>query len=355
MSGAETDDLSGLLDAVAEKPAAWEFFALVRGVEQLRADLPRVGKAVDPAREAIDLAHEPSADFPAATVVNFVRHRSPRPSARASFLGLTGPMGPLPMHLTELAIYERNQRRPSPFSDFLDLLSARMLQAFYRAWGDANPCAQADRSRDDHFASMIGALTGAADLRFVDGAGRLPAGGARGFDAWNRLAYGGHLSALRSASALTDLLSRVLARPVKVMEAVGRWRVIQEDQRSRLGIRLGSQNRLGLGATLGGRFYAVEWDVALSVDARSMDDLAEFLPGQRINSLLLEAIRFALPAHLDWRAAVVIDERQITPARLNGARLGQTGWLAPGGRPCARTDLKLGPRSRGQDVREQAA
>lgn len=333
------DDLNALFDAVGREPTAWEFFALLRGVEQARPDAPRIGTSLDPAQELIELTHQPSADFPRTTLAAFTR-KGRRPRVASQHLGLTGSMGPLPAHLTELAVFERRSKAPTPFADFLDMISARMLQAFYRAWSAASPTTQADRPADDRFATYLGASSGATNLRFASAAER-PRFDGDGFDDWRRLAYGGHLAALRNAGAVVDLLTHLLERPVAVSEAVGRWRQIPGDARSRLGTRGGGHQQLGRGATLGKRFFAVEWNVAFTARARSMADLERFLPGGDANQLLTEAAAAALPAHLDWEARVEIDETAITPARLGRTRLGMTSWIKPRGRAVKRTDLRL--------------
>ena len=51
------------------------------------------------------------------------------------WLGLTGPMGPLPSHLTEYADYERRYGEQRPFGRLLDLLADRMLQFYLSRLG----------------------------------------------------------------------------------------------------------------------------------------------------------------------------------------------------------------------------
>lgn len=222
--------------------------------------------------------------------------------------------------------------------DFLDLLTQRQLQYFYRAWADTQPCAQADRPADDGFAAQLGAVSGAVDLRFVSGAGR-PPHLPDGFDAWARLGYAGHFAGLRSASTVADVLSTVLATPVRVTENVARWRDIPATMRSRIGRggiaeQPGAQ-QLGLGATLGRRFLATEWDVRLVLAARDMSELLSLLPGGARNAILCECANAILPQAVEWSARIEIDEAKIAPARLQmgaaGARLGQTAWVAPRG------------------------
>jgi type VI secretion system protein ImpH len=332
-----SDDLSALFADVAEQPTAWEVFALLRRVEQL-AGGPRIGTALDPSDEAVDLAHQPSVDFPRTTVAGFDPDRR-RPRIRSLHLGLTGPMGPMPIHITEMALFEAAAKGSKPLGDFLDLISARMLQAFYRAWANADPCAQADRPADDDFAGYLGAASGATSLRFVSGAER-GEHEDQGFGDWRRLAYGGHLAGLRSAAAVGDLLGHALERPVGVDENVGRWRTIPQDARTRIG-RRGSHQQLGTGATLGSRFFAVEWDVGLRVRAHSMADLERLLPGGDMHVLLVEAAEAVLPAHVEWHARIEIDEAAVEPARIGAVRLGMTGWINPRGTRGLRRDVRL--------------
>ena len=337
MLRAPSDDLSALFADAAAEPTAWEVFALLRRVEQL-ADGPRIGTALDPGEEAVDLAHQPSVDFPRSTVAGFDPDRR-RPRVRSLHLGLTGPMGPMPIHITEMALFEGTAKGSKPLGDFLDLISARMLQAFYRAWADADPCAQADRPADDEFAGYLGAASGATSLRFVSGAERGDHA-EQGFGDWRRLAYGGHLAGLRSAAAVGDLLGHALERPVGVDENAGRWRDIPRDARTRIG-RGGAHHQLGTGATLGSRFFAVEWDVGLRVRAHSMADLERLLPGGDIHVLLVEAAEAVLPAHIEWHARIEIDEVAVEPARIGAMRLGMTSWVAPRGRRGIRNDVRL--------------
>ena len=338
MAGTPTDYLTNLLAEVAADPTRWGAFAFWRGVDAASPERPKIGEALDPAREAVDFAHQPSQDFPRTTLAAFVSGKR-RPTARSQHLGMTGPMGPLPTHLTELAIFERRKKGVTPFADFLDLISARALQRFYRAWAEADRCAQADRPADDRFAGYIGAASGAADLSFVDAAARpKPDRSGDAFDGWRRLPYAGHLAGLRSAAAVGDLLSHLLERPVKVVETVGRWRTIPGDAQTTIGR---AHAGLGRGATLGGRFYAVEFDVAFEIGVMTMAGLEDLLPGGHANRLLGEAARTALPKHLDWRARVTIPEPAIEAARLGKTRLGWTSWVAPRGTARTRRDLAL--------------
>jgi predicted component of type VI protein secretion system len=76
-----------------------------------------------------------------------------------------------------------------------------------------------------------------------------------------------------------------------------------------------------------------------------MADLARLLPGGDLHALLMQAGAAMMPGHLDWHARVEIDETAIAPARIGGARLGLTSWIAPRGRRRTRRDVRLAGRA----------
>jgi type VI secretion system protein ImpH len=347
MDGTPANDLSRLFAELAADPERWDVFAALAAVEAATPERPRVGEALEPGQEVVDLAHVADFSFPRTTVAGW-QGEGRRPTLQTRHLGMTGPMGPLPSHLTEIAIFERARRGPKPFNQFLDLLTTRPLQQFYRAWANAHPAANASRPGDDLFAGYIGATAGITELAFLVPGTRPAMATSAHFDSWRRLPYAGHLASLRAPSAIAALLSHLLGRRVTVREAVGRWRDVPADQRTRLGRY---DTTLGTGATLGGRFWSVEYDVAFAIRARSMADLYDLLPGGRSHQLLAEAARASLPHHVNWRAHVSIAEHLIQPARLAGrnqampTRLGWTSWVAPRGHVRTRTDLTIHERT----------
>ncbi|MGV8763016.1 type VI secretion system baseplate subunit TssG, partial [Pseudomonas aeruginosa] len=53
------------------------------------------------------------------------------------FFGLTGPNGPLPLHLTEYARERQRNVNDATFKRFMDVFHHRLLTLFYRAWAEA--------------------------------------------------------------------------------------------------------------------------------------------------------------------------------------------------------------------------
>jgi type VI secretion system protein ImpH len=328
--GPAPDHLAYLREA-APKAERYGFFALVRGAEARAPGLPRVGGSRTPAQNVVDLAHAPLPAFPGRTIDAIEFGRTGRPRIRSLFLGLTGPMGPLPLHLTEYAHAERRQGRGQPFGRFLDLLTDRLLQFFYRAWADTQPVVAAERPADDRFARYLAALSGGAEgVREGDA-----------FPALARLHYVGVFAGRRSAAVLQDALSHVLRTPVRIEEFVVRRREIEPADRTRIG-RTGGFNRLGRDTILGGRVPVAEDTFRVVVRTRDIAEYETFLPGERRYAVADAALHALAPSHLDWEVQLEISEPQARIARLDGrASLGRTSWLAPRGRDMLRADARL--------------
>jgi type VI secretion system ImpH/TssG family protein len=308
-------------------------FPLTRGAEARAPALPRIGRARRPTQSVVDLAQTPSLAFPDATM-DAVEVKHGRPLLSGHWLGLTGPMGALPTHLTEYAHYEVQYAKARPFGRWLDLLAGRMLQFFVRAWGDSQPTVQADRPDDDRFARYLGAMTGGAEGVREDSI----------FPARARLFYAALYASRRSAVAIEDALASLLRQPIRVLEYQPRWRDIDEEDQTRLGRQFA---RLGGEMVVGRRVRVASDAFRVVVRAHSMDEYERLLPTGARFAIASEALDSFAPSHLEWDVMIEMEERHARPARLDGkARLGWTGWVAPqAGSTRVRADAHLTRRA----------
>ena len=316
------------LAAAAGDTRRYGLFPVVRGAEARAGHLPRIGRARRPAQSVVDLAQIPSLAFPDSTLAE-VEVRGERAVARGYWLGLTGPMGPLPAHLTEFADFERRYAKAQPFGRWLDVLAGRMLQFFYRAWAESQPAAQADRPDDDRFAHYLAQLSGAQEGVPPDAA----------FPTAMRVHYAGLFASRRSAAGIEDALGHLLGQPVRLQEYQPRWRDIEPDDRTRLGR---SFAELGRGAMAGARVRVADDAFRVVVRTRSMREFERLLPGGERFAILSEALDAFAPSHLEWDLVVELPERETRPAQLDGrARLGWTSWLSPTDTDRIRGDVHL--------------
>lgn len=291
-------------------------FPVVRGAEARAEGLPRVGRSRRPSQNVVDLAQVPTLAF-AARTLDSIEVSGRRARIEGYWLGLTGPAGPLPTHLTEFAVYERRYSKTQPFGDFLDLLAGRLLQLFYRSWADSQPAAQADRVDDDRFALYLAALTGAAEGVSPDAV----------FPRRARLHYAALFASRRSAGAIEDALSHLLRAPVRVEEFQPRWRDLEAEDRSCLGRRYAT---LDGDAMLGRRARIAADAFRVVIRAHSQREYEALLPSGPRFAIAAEALDAFAPKHLEWDLTIEVEERKAQPTRLDGrARLGWTSWVRP--------------------------
>lgn len=308
-------------------------FPVVRGAEARAPALPRVGASRRPSQNIVDLAQVPSLAFPNATLEEVVV-KGERAKVSGLWLGLTGPMGPLPTHLSEFALYERRYSDVQPFGDFLDMLAGRMLQLFYRAWADSQAAAQADRPDDDRFARFLGALSGA-----IEGVASEAL-----FPPRARVHYAGLFAGARSATAIEDGLGHLLRQPVSVREFQPRWRDIEVEDRSRLGRAFAT---LGRDLALGSRVRVASDAFRVVISAGNFREYEALLPSGPRFAIASEALDAFAPSHLEWDLMIELEERHARPTKLDGrTRLGWTSWVSPKSTNRIRSDAHLRRKAR---------
>lgn len=318
--------LSFLREA-AESPHRYSLFALVRGAAARSGDKPPVGKSRLPSQDVIRLHQIPHTAFPAPTldVINFDREV---PSAGGYWLGLTGPMGPLPLHLTEFAIYESKFAKQRPFSDFLDLLAGRFLQLFYRAWAVSQPNVQADRPEQDRFAERVDQLTGAGE-------------GADAESAMPRLArlfYASQFASRRSAGSIEGMMRHLLQLPVRVFEFQPRWADVEEEDQTRLGV---CHHRLG-DALIGSRMLLVSYSFTVEITSSNEREFRQLLPSGALFPIVKAALDAITPGHLQWTVSLRLPASEAPPASLDGRTpLGWCSWLGKASGDDMRSDVHL--------------
>jgi type VI secretion system protein ImpH len=326
-----------LLQDAAAQPHRHDFFQLLRSLDALHPDKPRLGTARRPVDEPLRLGQPAELAFapsPLAAVHPLGRDGRPRIDVR--FFGLFGPNGPLPLHLTAYARERRMHKGDETVERFADLFHHRLLLLFYRAWAQAQPTASLDRPGEDRFADYVGALIGVG-------------GGAwRGRDAapdHARLAFAGVLSRqVRNADGLAHLLSGFLRMPVRVEPFVGRWMPLPEAERSRIGRRAASRRQstaqLGASAVLGRAVFDRQHHFRLHIGPLTLAAFEDLLPVGRALPAVKALVQQYLGLEFGWELQLELRKTEIPPCRLgNGpgrsSRLGWTTWLGapPGKRP----------------------
>lgn len=319
-----------LLAALAAEPWRFDFFHALRLVEATHPRQPRLGTARRPQDEPVRLGQSPDLSFAPATLHTVSHRRAGRPPRiGVRFLGLFGPNGPLPLHLTEYARERELHHGDETFARFADLFHHRLLLLFYRAWAQAQPAVSLDRPNEDRFADFVGSLIGIGS----------PA--LRRRDAVHdhvKLHFAGIFTRQsRSAEGLAALLGGFLRRTVRVEQFAGAWLPLQATERSRIGrLHGGRRNlsaRLGAGAVLGSMVWDRQHHFMLHIGPLDHAAFEALLPGGRVLPALVALVKQYVGDEFGWSMRLALQAEEIRPARLGQhGRLGWDCWLRQPGR-----------------------
>jgi len=356
-----------LIEYLRTEPYRFEFFAALRLIECHHAHKPRLGTAVKAADDPIRLTQNISLDFAPSslasyserdeglphfgnfspqerqdnTVIQAFLDRLP-PRLAVSFLGLFGPNGALPLHLTEYAL-ERMRERDFTFARFADVFHHRMLCLFYRAWANAQPTVNFDRPESDRFAAYIGSLLGIGveSLRDRD-------------DMPDRakLYFAGYLAnPTRHPEGLRALIRGFFRLDVDIVEFIGEWMEIPVPDRT----RLGSSKRvstLGVSAVVGTRVWGCQHKFRIVLGPMSFTQYNDLLPGGKGLKTLVAIVRNYIGDEMVWDLDLILLRQEVPTLRLGEMQLGWTTWLGSRSGDADADDLRLNPATAWADVKQ---
>jgi type VI secretion system protein ImpH len=304
-------------------PESMGFFELLRRLER---DGARFGRAGGPSREPARLGQRARLTFGTRDVAGF--HPGKPSKVDVEVLGLLGPEGAMPLHITRWVMGRMSDRwftdgsdaaSDTTFLDFCNLLQHRMMALYWRAWADARPEVQIEHGPAGRVQALIEALAGVT----------LPGTKPKVPDAQTRLKLR-HATALGrqvySVERLTAYLSDVLEAPVSLVEFLGTWTQVPP----RLQSRLGRQHaQLGRSAVVGSRSFQRQTLVELRVGPLPLARFSEFLGDAALTARLRHAIRHAMGREMEFNLRLILAKEAIPDARLGQCQLGRTTWLSP--------------------------
>ena len=328
-------------DAVAPKGTealseGFDFFELLRRLEQRGGLFGYSGQAD---REPGRLGQHVRLSFSARDVVKFQEAGEKAPARiTVANLGLLGPEGPMPLHLTRWVLDRLSQRwftgtdaeqtSDTTFVDFVNILQHRMIALYYRAWADAHPAVQVERGVGGRVRAMLEAMSGIG----------LPGTQDPELDTVRLRQAGSLANQVDSPERLTLFLAQAFKVPVQIKEFVAAWITIPAHLQTQMGKAYAA---LGRGATIGPRVFSRQSRIELRVGPLGFDDFKAFLPGSRRLASFKKAVRDMIGETLDVDLRIVLAREAVPPPRMGTVQLGRTAWLT---RPADRgdaDDLKL--------------
>ncbi len=325
-----------LLRALERTPYRFDFFDALRRIECAHPASTRLGRDPRPSDEPIRLGQEPSLGFPPSAVAYFAPPAGGRPARLGvNFLGMLGPNGPLPLHLTEYARDRSRNAGDFALVRFLDLFHHRILSLFYRVWADAQPTVSFDRPAEDRFATYVGSLLGLGmpSVRNRDE-----------FPDRAKLFFAGRFAAQpRNCEGLRAIVGAFFGLPVNVEEFVGEWLALPAEARWRLG-HSSQAGVLGQSTVAGARTWQRQSKFRIVFGPLGENDFHSLLPGGARLRRLVALVRNYIGDSLNWDVRLHLEHRADEPFRLGrSSRLGWASWLGRCPQGERRQDVILSP------------
>lgn len=327
---------SPLTQVLVDEPYRFDFFQAVQLLEQIDPERHAVGYDGDPRLDAARFRTRASMLFPPSQIYNIKYNgaevEAGPPEVTVAFMGLIGPSGVLPQHVTEL-VAERARYGDTAVWEFFDIFNHRMISLFYRAWKKHHlNAAYQHEPLDDVTQYLFDTIgMGTEGLR-----------GHLSVPDRAMLLYGGLIAQRpHSAGIVAGILGDYFDVLVSVEQFAGQWLELEEQDRSYLGT---ANNQLGVNAIAGKRFWDNQSKFRTTFGPLTFEKFKEFLPVGSAFRPASELVRFLAGIEFDFDFKLVLEANEVPDCvlttRTNATpMLGWTTWLKT--QPFSRDDSQV--------------
>jgi len=308
-------DLAG---EIASSPYSFNFYRAVRMLEAEFRDRPRVGNSARLEEDFLRFCQIPSLSFAPSTLEG-VEQLEKAIRLFVNFLGMFGPNGPLPQHLTDFARDRYRNFHDRTLVRFMDIFHHRMLSFFYRAWAINQKSADFDRPEESRYANYFGSFFGIGMpcLRDRDSVPDCA-----------KIYFSGRLAAQsRNAEGLESIVEDFFGLPTEIQEFAGFWMKIPPENQCRLG-ESPETGTLGVNAIAGAQKYEAQLKFRIRMGPMELTDLKRLVPVGESFKRLKDWVLNYINQELFWDLQCVL-RAQAVPTICLGQEglLGWTTWL----------------------------
>ncbi|MEM9319499.1 MAG: type VI secretion system baseplate subunit TssG [Pseudomonadota bacterium] len=313
-------------------PASPELISFFELLRQLERRSGRFGRSDGPSKEPARLGQGLRQSFATGDIQAVVdRGNDKPPQVLANAIGLYGPEGPMPFHITRWMLERASNRwfsgddltTDTAFLDFSNLLQHRMIAFYWRSWADHRPAVQVEKGTGGAVMAMMQAFAG---IGLSDETDRAPD------RAYAKLHHATSLfKRVQGPDRLTEYLGSVIGQPVALTEFVGVWTEIPPHLQTRLGRTAG---KLGQDAVIGARFFERQGRAEIKIGPLDLPNFTALLDDKARREELRHAILFAMGRAIEFDVVLSLDAADVPPTKLGEVRLGEVSWL---GRPDGET------------------
>ena len=309
-----------IADALDREPYRFEFFQAVRLLARMSPERQVVGRFTNPHEEVARFGAHPRLAFPASEIQALERHEGAPAEIHVNFMGLTGPMGVLPMAYSELVL-ERLRSKDATLRDFLDLFNHRTISLFYQAWEKYRFFVPYERGERDRFSHHMLALLG-LDTPGLQDRQDVPDD--------SLLFYSGLIGPHgRSAIGLEQLLSDYFDATVEVEQFVGAWYPVEPDSQCSFSETGSFSEQLGFGAVVGDQIWDQQSRIRIRLGPLPLAQYQDFLPGGLAHRRVRALAAFYAGGEYDVELQLVLKRDDVPRCELSAAEAGpQLGWTS---------------------------
>ncbi len=292
-----------------------------------------VARFTPPASETLRFRTNQSLAFPSSEI-NSIKRIDKNTSVTqwqmiVNLMGLTGAMGVLPFHYTEMVL-KRQKQKDETMEHFFDLFNHRTLSLFFQASVKYHLPLQYERNRLHNalknqqepqtraLLSLIGMGTAGLNNRLYTKDESL-------------IYYSGLLSQkVRTATGLKQMLRSHFEIPVEVDQFIGQWQELIDDVRSKLPDINNPQGRnvcLGRSAMLGKKGWFAQGKIHIILGPLNKQQLSKFAPGTYALKALNELVRMYVGMENDYDFIIRVKRSDIPDKiQLNKKSPSIIGW-----------------------------
>ncbi|MFV9615101.1 MAG: type VI secretion system baseplate subunit TssG [Gammaproteobacteria bacterium] len=276
-----------------------------------------VARFTPPNGESLRFSINQSLAFPSSEIKNINRVDNKSSFSQwqvvVNFMGLTGSMGVLPFHYTELVL-KRQKQKDETMGHFFDLFNHRTLSLFFQASVKYNLPLQFERNhlhssakmpRDQQtrvLLSLIGMGTEGLTNRLYTKDESL-------------IYYSGLFNQqVRTSTGLKQILRSHFAIPVEIDQFVGQWKNLIDDVRTRLAdfnYPTGCNACLGRSAMIGRKAWFAQGKIRIILGPLNRHQLNQFAPGTHTLKALNELVRMYTGMENDYEFIIRTKKSEI--------------------------------------------
>jgi type VI secretion system protein ImpH len=291
-----------------------------------------------PESEAIRFSSHQSLAFPSSEI-NHIGLKSKKSAPNqwlmdVNIMGLTGPMGVLPFHYTEL-ILDRQKQKDETMAHFFDLFNHRTLSLFFEASVKYRLPIQYERNRLHHQQTQQREPQTRALLSLI-GMGTSRLADRLYISDESLIFYSGLFSQkIRNAASLQQILRSYFNIPVEIDQFVGQWQELIDDVRAKLPDPDNPKGRnvcLGRTAMLGKKGWFAQGKIRIILGPLTKSQLKKFAPGTDALKALNELVSMYIGMEIDYEFIIRLRISDI-PRRTRLSKstppiIGWNSWLA---------------------------